>query len=661
MMDDPTIGDLFSATGPLAAKAGFEHRPQQEAMARAVWHALVRQEHLVVEAPTGVGKSLAYLVPALAFALDNGRKAVISTHTKTLQDQLFTKDLPLALSLLGRHATAVILKGRRNYLCSTRLRLALDAPELLFDDTVRPQLEAVSEWARGRHTGDLGDLPFLLTPGVRELVCSEPVICRPDTCGPECPYQRLRERVREAQLVIMNHALFFSLLPAVPQEERLLFENDFVVFDEAHMLETVATEGLGGRISRHQLLSAVRRLYNSQTKRGVLVAAGARGFRKLCRSSERAIDDFFDAVRSELSTRGKGPTSRQLRIREAHAFPDSLTPSLKAFAAGITKVMRDAGAEEKREVEVSLRTFEESLLLLEEFLEHPDPDRTYWVEISETRRDAVTLCAAPVEVGQLLSERLFRKGIPLILTSATLSLGGDTSYVRRRLGMAAAEALTLSSPFDHARQMKVRVAAGMPPPDNPRYTELLPQALLEAIELTGGRALVLFTSTATMRSAAQALAAPMEERGIPLLVQGEEMEKHALLEEFRNTTASVLFGLDSFWMGVDVPGEALSHVVITKLPFAVPNHPIVEARTDRITARGGNPFADYSLPEAILKFRQGVGRLIRSSDDRGIVTILDSRIARKPYGRLFLSALPPCPIEIIGENREEREEIPDLW
>jgi ATP-dependent DNA helicase DinG len=227
--------------------------------------------------------------------------------------------------------------------------------------------------------------------------------------------------------------------------------------------------------------------------------------------------------------------------------------------------------------------------------------------------------------------------------------------------MAAAEVLTLSSPFDHARQMRIRVAAGMPPPDNPRYAERLPQALLEAIELTGGRALVLFTNTATMRSAAQALATPLEARGIPLLVQGEEMEKHALLEEFRKTTASVLFGLDSFWMGVDVPGEALSHVVITKLPFAVPNNPMVEARTDLITARGGNPFSDYSLPEAILKFRQGVGRLIRTSNDRGIVTILDSRIARKAYGRMFLNALPSCPVEIIGQEGDMREEIPDLW
>ena len=282
------------------------------------------------------------------------------------------------------------------------------------------------------------------------------------------------------------------------------------------------------------------------------------------------------------------------------------------------------------------------------FLEQVDRDLTYWVELPPGASKNVTLCAAPSDIGHVLGPRLFRQGSSVIMTSATLSVNGSLEYFKNRVGGTNTEGLILDSPFDHARQMTLSIAGDIAEPESDAYGEELPLWIMRSIDRTHGKALVLFTNTSTMRAAAAALSGEIARRGLTLMVQGIDGQRHQLLEEFKRDVHSVLFGLDSFWMGVDVPGEALEHVIITRLPFAFPNHPLIEARLEGIAARGGNSFMEYTLPEAILKFKQGAGRLIRTREDRGIVTILDARIVRKSYGRAFISSLPKCPVEILS-------------
>jgi len=650
IMTPDGLDGILGVGGTLSQRPGFSYREQQHTMARAVAHALDTTQHLIVEAPTGVGKTLAYLLPAALHALANNRTAVISTHTKNLQDQLLLKDIPLARSLLGIDFPAIALKGRRNYICSTRLQNALSAAGALFVDDVAGELERLADWARTTTDGEISNCPFVPRPDIWNAVCSEPGICSPRTCGTRCHYQQIREKARHVKVVVMNHALFFSLLPLRQTEEQFLFENDFAVLDEAHLIEQAAGNAFGQKLTRRGLLSALHRLYHRGARRGLLVPA-PRGLVSLFKHAEDSIEEFFSLFVDAVKQRTTGGVEREIRLRDPHIIADILSPALQELLDKVESLEdRADDATRRQEIAGVRQSLERDLAVLEDVMSLGHARAAYWLEIAPKPLDNVALCTAPFDLHDILGPRLFGEYGPTILTSATLAVDGSLDYVKSRLGAESAGDLILDSPFDFDRQMRVWVTRSLPEPDAPAFLLRLPDAVLQCIEATHGKALVLFTSAKVMHATARAVADRLDDLGITLLVQRADAQRHALLQEFRRDVSSVLFGLDSFWMGIDVPGEALEHVVITRLPFAVPSHPLMETRLEDLQRRGLNPFLALSLPEAILKFRQGAGRLIRTVTDTGIISILDPRIMTKPYGRLFLDALPRCRVEVVSPD-----------
>jgi ATP-dependent DNA helicase DinG len=646
-----TVDDIFSESGSLSKLKEFEYRPQQRAMAVAVAEALESSKHLIIEAPTGVGKSLAYLIPALLHARSAKRKAIVSTHTKNLQEQLLRKDVAIAKGVLGaKEVHAVVLKGRRNYLCTTRLERALAATGSLFNDDEQEEFRRIHEWSHTTVDGDIENLGFTPSANVWDMVCSEKGVCSSTICGPACFFQQTKERVRAANLVIMNHALFFTLMALQDSEEQFIFPNDFVIFDEAHTLEAVAGMGIGKNISRYQVLSAIHRLYNPKTKKGLL-AKQKKSVKALCEETEAAALEFFETMRRVVLA--QNTQAKEARIRRPYIIDDTLTGPLARLSREVEKIestlKHDA---EKNETSAAKRNLGEAEVLVREFLEQLEPDFTYWVEFGPGKQGNMTLCGSPSNIAEAMGSKIFREGTPVIMAGATLAVNNSLEYFQRRIGGIGVHGIVLDSPFDHQAQMKLRIVRDIPEPDTDGFVTHLPRWIMRSVDDSRGKALVLFTSAALMRTVAAELAPEFEERGIRLLVQGFDYQRHELLQAFKRDIHSVLFGLDSFWQGVDVPGEALEHVIITRLPFAVPNHPLIESRLEAITKRGGNSFMEYTLPEAVLKFRQGVGRLLRSTSDKGMVTILDSRILRKRYGRIFLDSLPRCQVETLDQKGE---------
>ena len=587
----------------------------------------------------------------ILFALEQKKKAIVSTHTINLQEQLLHKDIPILQKVLPVEFEAALMKGRQNYLCPHRLERALQQAADLFTGPEQTELQALAEWARTTRDGSLSDLDFQPDAKVWTQVCSEAHICTAKSCGQRggCFYQQARKRILSADVIVLNHTLLFMLLGgADEQEEResgYLLPNDFIIFDEAHTLEQIASRQIGMTVSQFGLRSAIQRLYNSRTRKGLFTVTRDAPGVTLAAELTGEVDQFFRSV-DERCDFNKG---REFRVRKSDWAPDTITGRLTSLRARISEVARKTEDEFLRaELQDLGRRIGEAREGIADFLSQNQEEHVYWVERTGKTGQLLSLNGAPVDIAPVLSRMLFRDNCSCVMTSATLSVGRpDLAYFRGRLGAENARPLQLGSPFDFKKQMTLFIVQKMPDPRDPACDEALAHWIGHFVEESEGRAFVLFTSYRGMQQIAARMEKFFVEKEMNLLVQGSGMPRGKLLDQFRTTPRSVLFGTDSFWMGVDVPGEALSNVIITRLPFAVPDHPLIEAKLELIQKHGGDAFTEYSLPEAILKLRQGVGRLIRTKTDRGIVVILDNRVLTKPYGRAFLQALPKCPTQII--------------
>ena len=703
-LEDIDIENYFAKDGILAKEIkGFEYRQEQEEMTQYIQEAINEDRKIIVEAGTGTGKTLAYLIPAIKWAVTNKKKVIIATNTINLQEQLLLKDIPLAKSIIKEEFSYVLVKGRNNYLCKrlfNELALGKSIDIETFSLEAREQIEYILKWGNKTKTGDKSELPFEVFPDVWELVQSTTELCLGKKCPyrKECFYMKTRIEKMEADILISNHHVFFADLNVRAEtdfdsEYLILPRYDMVIFDEAHNIESVARSYFSVEVSKISFTRLLNRIYQRKNKRkkekSALIRVEDTIDEKDLEDSQQYIDllntlkeeisilqnigdEYFDEIRKIYETNTESPIKKSLNNFEMtkSRFLENLREKKDIFQSKLTDFLNlmisfNNVIDEEKDKNPEVINFNNHLKIFKAYIDSfkfinsfEDDNYIYWLDIN-SKRTNVVLTATPLNIAKKLSSVLFDNLDRLVFASATIVVNGNFGYFKKSLGLDEEDCIEaiIKSPFNYDEQMSVYIPSDIQDSENINaFVSDASRFILDILLKTSGKAFILFTSYTMLNQIYYSISKKLKDKGFEVFLHGDK-PRSQLIKEFKEAENPILFGTTSFWEGVDVQGENLSNVIITKLPFLVPTDPVVSAISKKIEEDGGNSFTDFQLPEAIIKFKQGVGRLIRKKTDRGNIFILDNRILKKRYGSLFINALPSQKNIKILEKDDIIEEI----